>query len=120
MHDPLHEIFFEPHRYYNNITSNTLVVVEAMAAHGVKTLIYSSTCATYGEPEKMPITEKTPQVRVHITILCIHFRLAVPFLDGCMSKVIDKGRITLPPQLKYAFLYTSCNLPLFFLKKKES
>lgn len=33
-----------------------------MAAHGVKTLIYSSTCATYGEPEKMPITEETPQV----------------------------------------------------------
>jgi UDP-arabinose 4-epimerase len=33
-----------------------------MASHGVKTLIYSSTCATYGEPEKMPITEATPQV----------------------------------------------------------
>ncbi len=49
-------------RYYHNITSNTLVVLEAMAAHGVKTLIYSSTCATYGEPNKMPITEETPQV----------------------------------------------------------
>lgn len=33
-----------------------------MAAHGVNTLIYSSTCATYGEPDKMPITEETPQV----------------------------------------------------------
>jgi hypothetical protein len=33
-----------------------------MASHGVKTLIYSSTCATYGEPEKMPIIETTPQV----------------------------------------------------------
>jgi len=33
-----------------------------MAAHGVKTLIYSSTCATYGEPDIMPITEETPQV----------------------------------------------------------
>lgn len=52
------------HRYYHNITSNTLVVLEAMAAHGVNTLIYSSTCATYGEPEKMPITEQTPQVKV--------------------------------------------------------
>jgi UDP-arabinose 4-epimerase len=39
-----------------------LVVLEAMAANDVKTLIYSSTCATYGEPEKMPITEVTPQV----------------------------------------------------------
>ncbi|GAB4840879.1 UDP-arabinose 4-epimerase 1 [Ancistrocladus abbreviatus] len=54
----------EPLRYYHNITSNTLVVLEAMAAHGVKTLIYSSTCATYGEPDKMPITEITPQVHV--------------------------------------------------------
>ncbi|GAB4829458.1 UDP-arabinose 4-epimerase 1, variant 2 [Ancistrocladus abbreviatus] len=55
----------EPLRYYHNITSNTLVVLEAMAAHGVKTLIYSSTCATYGEPEKMPITEETPQVPIN-------------------------------------------------------
>lgn len=52
-------------RYYHNITSNTLVVLETMAAHGVKTLIYSSTCATYGEPEKMPITEETPQVPIN-------------------------------------------------------
>ncbi|KAG6518111.1 hypothetical protein ZIOFF_021513 [Zingiber officinale] len=54
-------IVMPAHRYYHNITSNTLVILEAMAAHGVKTLIYSSTCATYGEPEKMPITEVTPQ-----------------------------------------------------------
>ncbi|KAG7012582.1 UDP-arabinose 4-epimerase 1, partial [Cucurbita argyrosperma subsp. argyrosperma] len=51
------------HMYYHNITSNTLTVLESMAAHGVKTLIYSSTCATYGEPEKMPITEETPQAK---------------------------------------------------------
>lgn len=55
-------IWFVYYRYYHNITSNTLIVLEAMAAHGVKTLIYSSTCATYGEPEKMPITEETLQV----------------------------------------------------------
>jgi len=51
----------EPLRYYHNITSNTLTVLEAMAAHNVKTLIYSSTCATYGEPDTMPIVETTPQ-----------------------------------------------------------
>ncbi|KAF9679445.1 hypothetical protein SADUNF_Sadunf06G0015800 [Salix dunnii] len=55
------ESTMEPLRYYHNITSNTLVVLEAMAAHNVKTLIYSSTCATYGEPVKMPIREETPQ-----------------------------------------------------------
>lgn len=55
----------EPLRYYHNITSNTLLLVKAMAAHGVNTLIYSSTCATYGEPEKMPITEETPQFPIN-------------------------------------------------------
>ncbi|PWA92610.1 UDP-glucose 4-epimerase GalE [Artemisia annua] len=55
------ESTLDPLKYYHNITSNTLVVLEAMAAHNVNTLIYSSTCATYGEPEKMPITEETPQ-----------------------------------------------------------
>lgn len=55
------ESTLDPLKYYHNITSNTLGVLEAMAAHKVKKLIYSSTCATYGEPEKMPITEETPQ-----------------------------------------------------------
>jgi len=35
-------------KYYHTITSNTLLVFEFMAKHDVKTLIYSSTCATYG------------------------------------------------------------------------
>ncbi|KDP34859.1 hypothetical protein JCGZ_09147 [Jatropha curcas] len=59
------ESTMDPLKYYHNITSNTLVVLESMAAHDVKTLIYSSTCATYGEPEKMPITEDTPQVPIN-------------------------------------------------------
>ncbi|GLJ45665.1 hypothetical protein SUGI_0961140 [Cryptomeria japonica] len=59
------ESTMDPLRYYHNITSNTLIVLEAMATHGVKKLIYSSTCATYGEPSKMPITEETPQVPIN-------------------------------------------------------
>ncbi|XP_057960445.1 UDP-arabinose 4-epimerase 1-like isoform X2 [Malania oleifera] len=59
------ESTLDPLKYYHNITSNTLVVLEAIAARGVKTLIYSSTCATYGEPEKMPITEETPQAPIN-------------------------------------------------------
>lgn len=59
------ESTMDPLRYYHNITSNTLMVLKAMAEHGVKTLIYSSTCATYGEPKKMPITEETPQVPIN-------------------------------------------------------
>ncbi|XP_022639435.1 probable UDP-arabinose 4-epimerase 3 isoform X4 [Vigna radiata var. radiata] len=59
------ESTMDPLKYYHNITSNTLLVLEAMAKHDVKTLIYSSTCATYGEPEKMPITEETQQVPIN-------------------------------------------------------
>lgn len=54
----------QPLQYYHNITANTLTLLEAMQRHAVKRLIYSSTCATYGEPDTMPITEDTPQVRV--------------------------------------------------------
>ncbi|XP_076926215.1 UDP-arabinose 4-epimerase 1-like [Bidens hawaiensis] len=59
------ESTLDPLKYYHNITSNTLGIMEAMAAHNVNTLIYSSTCATYGEPEKMPITEETPQIPIN-------------------------------------------------------
>lgn len=59
------ESTLDPLKYYHNITSNTLGILEAMAIHGVPTLIYSSTCATYGEPETMPITEETPQLPIN-------------------------------------------------------
>ncbi|CAK9271237.1 unnamed protein product [Sphagnum jensenii] len=59
------ESMAEPLRYYHNITFNTLTLLEAMKVHKVKTLIYSSTCATYGEPKEMPITEDTPQVPIN-------------------------------------------------------
>lgn len=55
------ESMAEPLRYYHNVTSNTLLLVESMVRHGVSNLIYSSTCATYGEPKTMPITEDTQQ-----------------------------------------------------------
>ena len=55
----------EPLRYWHNITSNTLGLVEAMHNAGVSKLIYSSTCATYGNAEVMPITEETPTIPVN-------------------------------------------------------
>eukprot|EP00252_Welwitschia_mirabilis_P001579 TRINITY_DN1145_c0_g2_i2.p1 TRINITY_DN1145_c0_g2~~TRINITY_DN1145_c0_g2_i2.p1 ORF type:complete len:410 (+),score=73.14 TRINITY_DN1145_c0_g2_i2:41-1270(+) len=55
----------DPLRYYHNITSNTLTILEAMAASKVSKLIYSSTCATYGEPDTMPIKEDTPQAPIN-------------------------------------------------------
>jgi|SRR6185369_2903262 len=51
----------EPLRYYDNNTSGTLSLLQAMAGAGVRRLVFSSTCATYGEPSVMPIAEGTPQ-----------------------------------------------------------
>ena len=49
-----------PLMYYRNNVANTLNLLEAMTENNVKYLIYSSTAATYGMPENMPINEETP------------------------------------------------------------
>lgn len=59
------ESMSDPLRYYSNITMNTVNLLEVMAARGAKSLIYSSTCATYGNPEKLPITEATPTIPIN-------------------------------------------------------
>ena len=51
----------EPEKYYYNNVVNTLNLLKVMRRHSCKKLIFSSTCATYGEPEKVPITEDMPQ-----------------------------------------------------------
>jgi UDP-glucose-4-epimerase GalE len=51
----------EPARYFRTNVSGALSVLEAMAAEGVRAFVFSSTCATYGEPVETPITESHPQ-----------------------------------------------------------
>lgn len=46
-----------PEIYFRNNTASTLTLLEAMLAAGVKRLVFSSTAAVYGEPEKTPISE---------------------------------------------------------------
>ena len=59
------ESMADPNRYYHNITSNTVSLLETMKQFGVRRLVYSSTCATYGNPDVLPITEKTPTVPIN-------------------------------------------------------
>jgi UDP-glucose 4-epimerase len=47
----------DPLAYYDNNTSGTISLLRAMKSAGVKRLVFSSTCATYGEPEATPIVE---------------------------------------------------------------
>lgn len=51
----------EPNRYYDNNTTGSLSLLQAMETAGVRKLVFSSTCATYGEPAEMPIVETMPQ-----------------------------------------------------------
>lgn len=50
-----------PRKYYDNNVLGTLTLLHAMLDHGVKKLVFSSTCATYGTPELVPIREDAPQ-----------------------------------------------------------
>ncbi|QMT18133.1 UDP-glucose 4-epimerase GalE [Planococcus maritimus] len=49
-----------PLKYFDNNVYGTQVLLKAMTKHGVKNIVFSSTAATYGEPEAVPITETMP------------------------------------------------------------
>jgi UDP-glucose 4-epimerase len=50
-----------PEKYYRNNVVGTLTLLEAMVAASIKTFVFSSTCATYGVPSVLPISEDLPQ-----------------------------------------------------------
>jgi UDP-glucose 4-epimerase len=54
-----------PDRYWRNNLVGTLNLLDAMRAHGVGRLVFSSTCATYGAPQTVPIAEDEPAAPVN-------------------------------------------------------
>ena len=55
------ESMTNPAKYYRNNVYGTLNLLDAMLAHDVRKIVFSSTAATYGEPVYTPIDEKHPQ-----------------------------------------------------------
>ena len=51
----------KPLMYYHNNVATTVSVLEAMQDVGVNSFVFSSTCATYGDPDSVPVTEKEKQ-----------------------------------------------------------
>lgn len=51
----------DPRKYFHNNVVNTLKLLDAMVDCGVKHIVHSSTCATYGIPDKVPISEEHAQ-----------------------------------------------------------
>ncbi|MEM9506844.1 MAG: UDP-glucose 4-epimerase GalE [Cyanobacteria bacterium P01_E01_bin.35] len=50
----------EPGKYYSNNVASTLNLLESMLAHGINKIVFSSTCAVYGMPQEVPMTESHP------------------------------------------------------------
>jgi UDP-glucose 4-epimerase len=55
------ESMTHPGKYFSNNVGNGLRLLEAAVANGVRKFVFSSTCATYGPPERVPMTEDLPQ-----------------------------------------------------------
>ena len=55
------ESMTDPGKYFRNNVAGTINLLDAMVAVGVRDLVFSSTCATYGEPREVPISESHPQ-----------------------------------------------------------
>lgn len=54
-----------PAKYYRNNLLNGLHLLERVRRHGIQRFVFSSTCATYGVPTKLPLTEDHPQLPVN-------------------------------------------------------
>ncbi|MGY5811242.1 UDP-glucose 4-epimerase GalE [Rhizobium sp. LEGMi198b] len=55
----------DPAKYYRNNVGGTLSLLDACRHAGIDKVIFSSSCATYGVPESLPITETTPQLPIN-------------------------------------------------------
>jgi len=55
------ESVVEPAKYFENNVEQGIALMGALVNHGVKRVVFSSTCATYGEPIQIPIPEPSPQ-----------------------------------------------------------
>jgi UDP-glucose-4-epimerase GalE len=54
-----------PRKYFRNNVEAALKLLDAVLASGVRLFVFSSTCATYGIPQTLPITESTPQTPIN-------------------------------------------------------
>jgi UDP-arabinose 4-epimerase len=55
----------DPAKYYRNNVAGTLSLLDAMVRHGIDRIVFSSTCATYGNPHSIPIAEDHPQAPIN-------------------------------------------------------
>ena len=70
------ESMTDPQKYYRNNVTGMTALLDALDLAGIGTLVFSSSCATYGEPKQTPIDEDTPQVPINpygrTKLICEH------------------------------------------------
>jgi len=59
-HALVEESYQNPYKYYHDNILNCLNLLEAMRRHGVRHIVFSSSCSTYGIPARIPISESEP------------------------------------------------------------
>ncbi|MFA9289179.1 MAG: UDP-glucose 4-epimerase GalE [Weeksellaceae bacterium] len=59
-HCSVNESMEQPDKYFDNNVASTHTFIKQLIAHDIKTIVFSSTCAVYGEAEYVPIDEKHP------------------------------------------------------------
>ena len=50
----------KPVEYYRNNVGSLVNILEAMKVHGIKDIVFSSSCTVYGQPDELPVTESAP------------------------------------------------------------
>jgi len=59
------ESLIDPEKYYENNVAATISLLEVMKENSIRDFIFSSSCATYGEPVNIPISEDHPQIPIN-------------------------------------------------------
>src|SRR5437763_5407558 len=80
-----------PERYYRTNVTGTLNLLEAMAKGGAGRLVFSSTCAVYGEPDQVPISESAPPRPINAYGAS---KLAVDTLTGAFWQAPGRGAVS--------------------------
>jgi len=55
----------QPERYFDNNVAKSFGLLDEVRKAGIRHVVFSSSCATYGSPERLPITEDIPQLPIN-------------------------------------------------------
>ena len=92
------ESMVDPLKYYDNNLWGTTVLLQSMVAHGVDKIVFSSTAATYGEPERVPILEsdRTEPTNCYGAVSSTHLDVYKRQPLGLQPELPSGGRGPLP------------------------